>query len=241
MRILIVNCEDAIGMAYPDGHPDAWFQRAAGGDPSRFAVWNACGCADPPAGRFHGVIVSGSFYSVYDDQPWIGRVARMILATVESGVALLGVCFGHQLIAQTLGGRVDRNPLGPEHGTLPVFFTDAGRTDPLFDGIHDGFPSFHFHGDTVLELPPAAETLAYTPKTAVQAFRLGDRIRAIQFHPELTTGNLAHILDHDRELLEKQGVPVEAVRCGLCDTPLARRILVNFERHFVHDRVLETT
>ncbi|MBE7557467.1 gamma-glutamyl-gamma-aminobutyrate hydrolase family protein [bacterium] len=239
MRVLIVNCVDYTRHNYPESHPGNWFARAAGGDPSRFTVWHAALEAHPPAGTYRGVIISGSPASAYDPEPWIARLADFIRQVVEKDAPLLGVCFGHQLIAQTLGGRVERNPRGRELGTLPVFLNEAGRADPLFAGMPAKFPCYHGHRDHVAAAPPGAECLAASALTPIQAFRLGRRIRAIQFHPEFTNDIVTFILQRDRQALEKEDISDRQVLAGLCDSPVARRILSNFESRFLQNGALE--
>ncbi len=98
-----------------------------------------------------------------------------------------GVCFGHQHLARTFGGQVEKSLAGWELGTVGVTLTEEGRRDPLFASIPATFPAQQSHGEIVAELPPGARTLAHTPHTACQAFVLGDAIWGTQFHPEFTS------------------------------------------------------
>ena len=236
MQILIANCVDPNRGNYPGGHPGQWFMSAASGDVSRFHVWHALLDDIPPPAPWDGVFISGSPASAYDDRPWIARVARLALDEIEAGTPVLGVCFGHQLLAQALGGRVEKNPGGREVGTLPVELTELGAADPLFTGLPRAFPCFHGHSDAVTELPPGAECLASSVLTPVQSFRLGERVRGIQFHPEFTIDIVRYILARDAERLVEDGISAAEVEAGLAETPVARRVLDNFERYFIQDR-----
>ena len=86
---------------------------------------------------------------------------------------MYGVCFGHQHLARTFGGRVEHSPAGWELGTGGVTLTEEGRRDPLFADLPATFPAQQSHGEIVAELPPRARMLAHNPHTVCQAFALG--------------------------------------------------------------------
>ena len=140
----------------------------------------------PPATDWAGVVVTGSAASANDADAWVARSEDFLKRAADAAVPLYGVCFGHQHLARTFGGRVEQSPAGWELGTVGVTLTEEGRHDPLFADIPDTFPAQQSHGEIVAELPPGARTLAYNPQTACQAFALGDAIWGTQFHPEFT-------------------------------------------------------
>jgi len=153
------------------------------------------GEALPYGGRYEGIIVTGSASSVRDEEPWMAAVGRWAVA-MAAHTPVLGVCFGHQLVGEALGGRVDRNPAGPEWGTVDVQLTAAGRADPLFDGLPDILVVQGLHGDVVLT-EPAPERfvrLAGNAGTPLQAMAVGPWLRTVQFHPELQDDSLSTIL-----------------------------------------------
>ena len=127
---------------------------------------------------FDGVIVSGSQSSVYDDhRPWIQELSRWVEGAIADGLPILGVCWGHQLLAQILGGTVRGGSY--ELGYVEV---DQEADDPLWKGLPDPFTVFATHSDHVVEMPPNARLLA-SNETGVQAFR-HKQVYAVQFHPE---------------------------------------------------------
>ncbi|MEW6264016.1 MAG: type 1 glutamine amidotransferase [Thermodesulfobacteriota bacterium] len=146
------------------------------------------------------VVLGGSMHAWEEDKfPWLAREKCFIARTVEAGRIVLGLCFGAQLLAQVLGGRVFPNS-EPEIGWHEVELTEAGRESFLFQGLPDRFTTFHWHGDH-FSLPEGALTLASSPATPHQAFILPDRpMVGVQFHPEYTRAMIAYYARvHGRE------------------------------------------
>jgi GMP synthase (glutamine-hydrolysing) len=132
--------------------------------------------ASPPA--FDGVIISGSQSSVYDDErAWIAELSRWVEGAIADGLPILGVCWGHQLLAQVLGGTVKGGSY--ELGYVNIL---QEADDPIWNGIPTPFTAFASHSDHVVELPTGATLLA-SNETGVQAFR-HEQVYAVQFHPE---------------------------------------------------------
>lgn len=182
------------------------------------------GEALPYGGRYDGIVLSGSPHSVRDEAPWMRVVGRWALA-MAAHTPVLAVCFGHQLVGEALGGRVDLNPRGPEWGTVAVPLTQAGRRDPLFTGLPDTLLVQQLHRDVVLSEPdPGRFTrLAGTENTPLQAFAVGPWLRAVQFHPELSAEALQVVFD------ARGWDPTHAV----CKSDHGAAIIANWVRHYV--------
>lgn len=134
----------------------------------------------PPASEWthDSVVISDSQVSVYEDRSWIEAVEEWVAQSVEADVPVLGVCWGHQLLASALGGTVE--PTGAyELGYATV---ERVRESPLFEGVGESFVAFESHSDAVTELPAGATRLAENGR-GVQAFAVGDAY-GVQFHPE---------------------------------------------------------
>lgn len=142
-----------------------------------------------PAG-YDVLVPLGARWPVYDEtlrNPWVGAEMAMMRDAAEAGVAILGVCFGGQLLAQTFGGTVTRSP-APELGWYDIA---SDRPDLI-----PGGPWFQWHFDR-WTLPPGAVEVARTA-SASQAFLLG-RTLALQFHPEIDHRLLDLWLADDRD------------------------------------------
>lgn len=131
-----------------------------------------------PEWNYDGVVISGSQTSVYDDRDWIHDTTAWLRQVHAADVPVLGICWGHQFIAQSLGGRI------VDMGEYELGYREVSRVgaDPLFEGVPETFVSFETHSDRVAELPPGARVLARND-IGVQAFKVGSAY-GLQFHPE---------------------------------------------------------
>ena len=119
-----------------------------------------------------------------DEHPWLKKEKAVIReAVAERGLPFLGVCLGHQLLAEALGGRV--GPAPSEVGVMAVEPTAEGRSDPVL-AMTDEIAALQWHSAGVLELPPGGVALAQSPLCPVQALRWGARAYGIQYHTEVT-------------------------------------------------------
>jgi GMP synthase (glutamine-hydrolysing) len=187
----------------------------------------------PPLAPFHGVLMTGSPDSVTAPEPWMDDAAAYMLAAARTR-PVLGVCFGHQLLARALGGRVERNPRGREAGTVEVHLTEAGTRDPLFAGTPRTLLVQETHADHVVELPSEAALLAGNDFSPVQAFGVGEGIRCVQFHPEMDAERARLVGETRRQIFDAEapGGSV-AVLASIRVTPEADRCLLNWLERFV--------
>jgi GMP synthase (glutamine-hydrolysing) len=205
-----------------------WFIEGIGEPGRDFAVWRVQREEDPPVSHPEAVYIGGSAASVYEPLRWIERLSDAVRQWHERETPMLGVCFGHQILAHTLGGRVEKNPKGWELGVQEVELSQAGAADPLFHGLPRRFRAMQSHQDVVVELPPGGEILARSESVACQAFRLGGHIRTVQFHPEYTVEQLRFLLTPRRERLAASGMNMDAILSGIQPTPESRSLLKRF-------------
>lgn len=138
----------------------------------------------PQPGMCAGVVISGSHAMVTDDAPWMKDLAHWLHQVCMAGIPVLGICFGHQLLAQTLGGEVGLHPAGLELGTVPVAIQTDVSHDPVWQGMPACFDAQVVHYQSVLRLPQGACVLAGNAHEPHQAFRWRNHVWGVQFHPE---------------------------------------------------------
>ncbi|WP_226004804.1 type 1 glutamine amidotransferase [Natrinema salinisoli] len=146
---------------------------------------------------YDGAVVTGSRASVYWNDDWMQPVAEWVDEAIDRGMPFLGVCWGHQLLADVLGGTVADMDVY-EVGYSEIEHTGESR---LFDGIDETFTAFTSHSDAVTELPPEAEPLAENDYSN-HGFR-SDRVFGVQFHPEYDI-ETARDLVHRKELSDER-------------------------------------
>lgn len=241
--ILLVKCgSTAAEIRRAHGDYDRWFLRALAPTGAALRVVEAHAGAPLPAraGGADAIVVTGSPRSVTERAPWMVAAAAWLRAQAERGVPVLGVCFGHQLLAAAYGGQVAPSPRGREIGTVGVALTPAGREDPLFAGVPGAFEAQATHEDEVAHLPPGAELLAANGWSRVQAFRIGPNVRAVQFHPEMDAAAMSATVAARAEGLvaaarargEDPEAALRAVRARIRASPAAERILASFVERF---------
>ncbi|MEZ4470679.1 MAG: glutamine amidotransferase [bacterium] len=199
---------------------------------ARFAVLDAhAGAALPEATSVEGILVTGSPLSVHDRPAWSVRLGEWLVEAVQAGVPVLGICYGHQLLGDALGGAVGPNPAGREIGVLEV----EVEPDPLFAGLPARFPVVLTHSDAVNAAPRGVRVLASTPQTPVQAMAIGPRCRTLQWHPEFDAPAIRQIIRDraaalDQERGEGAAAALEASIVGVHTGPV---ILRNFLENFL--------
>ena len=140
---------------------------------------------------FDGLLIGGSPASVLDDLPWVHRLTGLIREAHAAAVPIVGACFGHQAIAQALGGAVGRNP-GPF--VLGAAETEITAPAPWMNGTGP-IRLAAAHGEQVVALPPGAEVIGRSAGCPVAAYRIGTRVFATQYHPEMTPDFVAALTE----------------------------------------------
>jgi len=159
----------------------------------------------PDIENFAGVVITGSHSMVTDNTEWILNSADWLLNATSTNTLILGICFGHQLIAHALGGKVDFNPKGREIGARIITLTSIAASYSLFKNLPQSFTVLESHQQSVFGLPPAAKVLAYNDHDANQAFVIDNHIWGTQFHPEFDAPIMHAYIEAQRPDLHKEG------------------------------------
>jgi GMP synthase (glutamine-hydrolysing) len=157
------------------------------------------------------VVITGSSAMVTERLEWSERTARWLPEVLRRGTPILGICYGHQLLAHALAGEVDANPRGREIGAIEVELTEEGASDPLLGGIASTLRVNASHRQSVLRLPEGARRLARNAADPNQAYAIGERAWGVQFHPEWDDDVIRAYLQDRAAILREEGLDPEAL------------------------------
>ena len=209
---------------------------AAGGassSPLPFEVFDIRAEAPPDPRSAAAFIITGSASNVPSREPWMLSAEAWLRDVVRAGTPTLGICFGHQILAQALGGEVQKNPRGREIGTVRI---ERIAADPLFDGLPAAFEVNATHVDTVAVLPPGATLLARSSLDEHQAIRFTETCYGVQFHPEIDAEVMRAYVEARREILAAERFVVDALLAEVTHAPHGRQILRSFLRTLASPR-----
>lgn len=142
--------------------------------------------SDADLARLDGLVISGSRHAVYDDEPWIKSVSALVKSAVDRKQKVLGICFGAQLLAQCLGGRVER---------APYWEAGARQVGP--------YRVCQMHRDAIVELPPGLELRVSSRRCENEIFG-GDNVLAVQGHPEFEVDAARAILETRLDIISQE-------------------------------------
>jgi GMP synthase (glutamine-hydrolysing) len=156
----------------------------------------------PNLGELRGLVITGSAASVTERAPWMLAAEAYLRAAVERQLPTLGICFGHQLLGQALGGRVETNPAGREMGSVEYFEDEV-------DAVVSAPEAREYwcnmsHVDSVVEPPPGARVLGRTRLEPHAALRFNERTWGVQFHPEFDDVTMRAYIEARREILLRE-------------------------------------
>lgn len=241
--LILKTGEPPVPVKAAFGDFDVWISEGMGVSREKCevaAVYQGDALPDPES--LSGVVVTGSPGMVTDREDWSEAAAAWLAKCVEEdSLPVLGLCYGHQLIAHGLGGEVGTNPRGRELGTVEVRVREpeadeASSLEPLFES--GAFPGQMSHVESVLTLPPGAVVLAETDQEPHAALRFGPRQWGVQFHPEFNQEIVRSYIAARREVLTEEGLDPEAMESAATESRALTQILVRFAK-FVREAEAE--
>jgi GMP synthase (glutamine-hydrolysing) len=179
---------DVLAVIHGTNAPGGVFEEAVRADGHAYEEWDpARGTPLPrPLAAYDAAIIFGGTMHPDTDEanPWLRDEDALIRQLIEYGTPTLGICLGAQLLAKAEGFAVYPVPGGAENGWVPLHLSTAAREDPVFGVLPERFDALAVHVYTY-DVPGRAEVMLAGPRCN-QAFRLGERVWATQFHPEAT-------------------------------------------------------
>ena len=194
-----------------NGRYDAYFQRLLGDKDFTYQSWSVVDGEMPNSVQdADGWLITGSRHGAYEPHPWIAPLEQFVRDCYAAGLPMIGVCFGHQIIAQAMGGKVEKYDGG----------WSIGAVDYQIEGETMAINAWH--RDQVVEKPAQAEVIGSTDFCANAALLYGDHFWTIQPHPEYGHDFLEGLLEHrgkglvpDTQIEEarnKLGAPLDSSR-----------------------------
>ena len=176
------------------------------------------------------VIITGSHSMVTHEELWSLEVEKWLPKLIEDEVPLLAICYGHQLLAKSLGGVSGYHENGLEIGSVEINLEENAKNDTIFSKLENSFKAHTIHYQTVIELPKNAIRLAFNSHDKNHAFRVGSCAWGVQFHPEFDE-NIMNL--YINEVAKKKDLDVEKLTSKSENTHISTSILKEFERLFL--------
>lgn len=177
---------------------------------------------------YAGCVITGAHEMVTEGADWMQETGAWVVNAAKAGLPILGICFGHQLMAQSFGGEAGYHPKGMEIGTVSVAMNENAETDPLFSNLPKSFQAHVTHSQTALKVAKDAVVLGGSDHDQHQAVRFADDAWGVQFHPEFNATDISYYVEQLAGELEKQGRNVPAIRESVEETPVSAGLLTAF-------------
>jgi len=208
-----------------------WFRRGLGLTPPQVVCVRVdAGVAPPPPRHVAAVVITGSAAMVSEHLDWSERAVDWLRTAADVGTPMLGVCYGHQLLAHAFGGHVDYNPRGREIGTVNIERLPAAADDALFGTLPPVFRAQTTHLQSVLRPPSAAAVLARSTLDDCQALRHAPHVWGVQFHPEFGVAHMRGYLRERADAVNGEGLDAQRLSRQVGASPDARALLRRFVR-----------
>lgn len=226
-KLGILLCGHAPDELMPEhGNYDLMFQRLLGENAFDYSTWAVVDNQLPP--DIHAAdawLITGSKHGVYEDHPWIPPLEAFIREAYSADVPMVGICFGHQMLAQALGGKVLKFDGG----------WSVGRVDYALEGLDEAAHSntaaiMAYHQDQVVELPPEAQVIGSTDFCRYAALAYGKTALSLQPHPEFDSEFVEGLIRFRGTNLPEE---VKTSARASIQEPLAREPVATLLREFL--------
>lgn len=208
-----------------------WFQRGLGLTADQIECVRVDADGELPSpDSVAAAIITGSGAMVTQRLDWSERTAGWLVDAAAIGLPMLGVCYGHQLLAHAFGGRVDYNPRGREIGSVSIKLLPAAQDDVLFGALPALFDAHATHLQTVVEAPRSAVVLARSDLDECQAVRYAEKVWGVQFHPEFGVAPMRAYLRARTKTIRQEGLDAAALLKSVQACPQPRTVLRRFAR-----------
>ena len=175
-----------------------------------------------------GIVITGSHDNVTNRREWMEKTAKWLPGAVEREIPILAICFGHQLLAYALGGKVAYNPKGNEFGTVDIKLHSNAQNDLLFKEYKGSFKAHVVHSQSVTELPPNTKLLASSAMEPHQSYVIGKNAWGVQFHPEFDLYVVKEYIRRYFSVLKRGGKnPLKLIE-NCVETPKSKQLLHKF-------------
>ena len=221
-----LDLDDVSWHSSPAGTYIAFLESA--GVPFTYTVY------DPRGGQLPALLdecdaylITGSLNGAYDEEPWIADLIAFIRRGHDAGKKMVGICFGHQILAHALGGLSEKSEKGWGLG-LNSF--DITGEKPWMNGCPDRCSLYFSHQDQVVQLPAGAERLGGSEFCENAFFVIGDQVLGIQGHPEFTYEIMHDLLNKPKETASSELLQSarQSLQNGRPDNELFAQWIVNF-------------
>ena len=177
-------------------------------------------------------LISGSRYGVNDGDKWIDDLGKFVLKLQHWKHPLIGICFGHQMIAKALGGKTELATQGWGAGVQKY---KKKFTAPWMEPDLEQFSILSFHKDQVIELPEGAVLIAENDFCPYSAYCIGEWLISFQGHPELTKDYVRALLHNRKNILGQ-----EILKTGLksLEQQVQPKIIAKWILNFIHNGIV---
>ncbi len=142
-------------------------------------------------------LITGSKFGVYEDHPWIPPLSELVRKAFDADIPMIGICFGHQLVVQALGGKVIKSDKGWSLGVSQYQIT---HKTPWMPNADDSFAIQAYHQDQVVELPENTQVIAGSEFCPYAALNIADKVITFQGHPEFSSTYIKALLINRRDM-----------------------------------------